>query len=81
MTSSYTQIAVTHLPCLQGEEALGGDPLDGEGQVGGSQEEAKGPELLEEVAVSCTSGLLVLGTCSLRDGHTERKKERTHLNM
>lgn len=64
MTSSYT---VTHLPCLQGEGVPGGDSLDGEGQVGGSQEEAKSPELLEEGEVSCTSDHQVLGTYNLRE--------------
>lgn len=58
-------LCMSHLPSLQGERVLGGDPEDGEGQVGESQEEAKGPELLEEVEVSCTLDLLVLGTCSL----------------
>ncbi len=45
--------------------------------MGGSQEEAKGPELLGEVEVSCTLGLLVLGTYSLKDRHSER----AHLDM
>lgn len=63
-------ITVPHLPCLQGEGVQGGDPSDEEGRAGGSQEEANGPELLEEVEVSCTLDLLVLGTYSLTETHT-----------
>lgn len=56
---------MTHLPCLQGEGPLGGDPWGGGGQEGGSREEARGPGHLEEVEVSYTLDLLVLETCSL----------------
>lgn len=63
----------THLLCLQGEGVPEGDPLDGEDLVGGSQEEVKDPELLEEVEVSCTSDLLVLETYTLKwKTHSER---------
>lgn len=55
-------ITVTHLPCLQGEGVQGGDPSD--------EEEANGPELLEEVEVSCTLDHLVRGTYSLTEIHT-----------
>lgn len=47
----------------------------GEGrQEGESQEEAKGPELLEEVEVFCTWELLVLETYSLKKRAMDSKK-------
>lgn len=45
-------LCMGRLPRLQGEADQGGDPEGGEGQVGGSQEGAKGPELLEVVGAS-----------------------------
>lgn len=70
-TSSRT---VTYLPCLEGGGVLGADLLDGEGQVGGSQEEeAKSPEPLEEEGVSCTLDHQALGTYNLKGENSSVK--------
>lgn len=66
MKDRTSSCKVTYLPCLEGVGVLGGDLLDGEGQVGGSQEEAKSPEPLEEEEVSCTLDHQVLGTYNLK---------------
>lgn len=72
------QCAVTDLPCLEGGGVLGGDLSDGEGQAGGSQEEAKSPELLEVEEVSCTLVHQVLGTYNLKRKKLSETSAETH---
>lgn len=57
----------------EGEHQVGGHRGEGR-QEGESQEEAKGPELLEEVEVFCTWELLVLETYSLKKREMDSKK-------
>lgn len=58
--------------CREGEHQVGGHRGEGR-QEGESQEEAKGPELLEEVEVFCTWELLVQETYSLKKREMDSK--------